>query len=139
MSYITQVLLWYLGPCDNNIQSSQIAITTNRYSDNNYLSFIRLAIVKHTFLPYLACQFVTENSIVAAGYDNCPVLWSHDDQGKLTYINKLDQTEKKTTGYVRWGGPSASSSQIEQGVQCLSKHLLELRGWLVSYTLTSTI
>lgn len=57
-------------------------------------------VVKHQYLPYLACLWVTENSLVAAGYDCYPVLWSHDDAGKLTYINKLDQMEKKAAGYV---------------------------------------
>ena len=39
---------------------------------------------------------------MCAGYDCYPVLWSHDDQGKLTYINKLDQVEKKAGGeYMR--------------------------------------
>ena len=61
----------------------------------------RTTVVKHQYLPYLACQWLTENSLVAAGYDCYPVLWSHDDAGKLTYINKLDQTEKKAAGYVR--------------------------------------
>lgn len=54
--------------------------------------------VKHTYLPYLACQFLTENSIVAAGYDCYPVLWNYDDNDKLTFINKLDQSEKKSAG-----------------------------------------
>ncbi len=41
--------------------------------------------------------------MIAAGYDCFPVLWSHDDQGKLTYINKLDQKEKKAGGeYMRY-------------------------------------
>ena len=55
-----------------------------------------VATVKHTYLPYLACQFLTEGSIVAAGYDCYPVLWSFDDNNKLTFVNKLDQAEKKT-------------------------------------------
>ena len=62
---------------------------------------LRTVVVKHQYLPYLTCQWLTENSLVAAGYDCYPVLWSHDDAGKLTYINKLDQTGKKAAGYVR--------------------------------------
>ena len=54
--------------------------------------------VKHTYLPYLACLFLTESSIVAAGYDCHPVLWNFDDNNKLTFINKLDQAEKKAGG-----------------------------------------
>ncbi|XP_041378819.1 actin-related protein 2/3 complex subunit 1A-like [Gigantopelta aegis] len=59
-----------------------------------------VAIVKHQYLPYLACQFITENSIVTGGYDCYPVLWSHDDNNQLTFINRLDQAEKKTTGQL---------------------------------------
>ena len=61
----------------------------------------RMTSVRHTYLPYLSCLFLTENSLVAAGYDCYPVLWMHDDSGKLTYINKLDQAEKKQKEYVR--------------------------------------
>lgn len=58
--------------------------------------------MKHQYLPYLACIWATESSVIAAGYDCFPVLWSHDDQGKLTFINKLDQKEKKAGGeYMR--------------------------------------
>ena len=59
-----------------------------------------MSVVKHKFLPYVACQFLTESSIVAAGYDCHPVLWSFDDNNQLTYINRLDQAEKKATGQL---------------------------------------
>ena len=62
----------------------------------------RLTVVRHKFLPYITCQFVTESSIVAAGYDCSPVVWSHDDNDVLTYINKLDQKKEKTTGHLRY-------------------------------------
>lgn len=60
----------------------------------------QVSTVKHQYLPYLACLWINENSLVVAGYDYYPVLWSHDDAGKLTYINKLDSAEKKETGRV---------------------------------------
>jgi len=56
--------------------------------------------VTHRYLPYLSCLWLTENSIVCAGYDCYPVLWNHDDGGELTYINKLDQKEKKAEGRI---------------------------------------
>lgn len=62
---------------------------------------LRMTCIRHTFLPYLSCLFLTENSLVAAGFDCYPVLWMHDDSGKLTYINKLDQAEKKQKEFVR--------------------------------------
>lgn len=65
------------------------------------LVFSRVETFRHSYLPYLSCLFLTENSLVTAGYDCCPVLWMHDDSGTLTYINKLDQAEKKQKEYVR--------------------------------------
>lgn len=56
--------------------------------------------IRHSYLPYLSCLFLTENSLVSAGFDCYPVLWMHDDSGQLTYINKLDQAEKKQKEYV---------------------------------------
>ena len=61
----------------------------------------RTTTVTHRYLPYLSCLWLTENSIVCAGYDCYPVLWNHDDGGELTYINKLDQKEKKAEGRIR--------------------------------------
>lgn len=61
----------------------------------------RVVTVNHRYLPYLGCQWLTENSIVCAGYDCYPVLWNHDDAGALTYVNKLDQKEKKAGGRIR--------------------------------------
>ena len=60
----------------------------------------KLAVVKHKFLPYITCQFVTEGSIIAAGYDCSPVVWSHDDNDVLTYICKVDQKKEKATGHL---------------------------------------
>ena len=59
--------------------------------------------MKHSYLPYLTCLWLTENSLACAGYDCYPVLWRQDDSGVLTYINKLDQGEKKAGGqHVRY-------------------------------------
>jgi actin related protein 2/3 complex subunit 1A/1B len=60
----------------------------------------QVSTVMHSYLPYLSCLFLTENSLVAAGFDCCPVLWMHDDAGSLTYINKLDTAEKKLKEFV---------------------------------------
>ena len=65
------------------------------------LSLHRVSTVMHSYLPYLSCLFLTESSLVVAGYDCCPVLWMHDDAGSLTYINKLDTAEKKQKEFVR--------------------------------------
>ena len=65
-----------------------------------YLSLNSTAIIKHKFLPYLTCKFLSENSLVTAGYDCYPVLWNHDDNNQLTFMNRLDQKEKKITGHL---------------------------------------
>ncbi|NXU56282.1 ARC1B protein, partial [Turnix velox] len=42
-------------------------------------------------LPLLAVTFITENSLVAAGHDCCPMLFTYEEnQGTLTFGGKLD-------------------------------------------------
>ena len=69
-------------------------------SITNMTSGKKPIVVKHKFLPYITCQFVTESRIVAAGYDCFPVAWSYDDSDVLTYINNLDQKKGKTTEHL---------------------------------------
>jgi actin related protein 2/3 complex subunit 1A/1B len=54
--------------------------------------------VKSEFRPFVACSWVTENSLVVAGHDCWPALYNHDDQDKLTFINKLNVSSKKAGG-----------------------------------------
>lgn len=90
----------------------------------------KVATVKHSYLPYLACQFLTESSIVAAGYDCYPVLWSHDDNDQLTYINKLDQSEKKASGQLsamekfRGLDKRASAGQSDTSLECTHQNAI---------------
>ncbi|KAJ8251147.1 hypothetical protein GJAV_G00217820 [Gymnothorax javanicus] len=46
--------------------------------------------LKTEFLALLSVIFVSENSIVAAGHDCCPMLFNCDDGGTLTFVSKLD-------------------------------------------------
>ncbi|XP_049575984.1 actin-related protein 2/3 complex subunit 1A isoform X1 [Syngnathus scovelli] len=46
--------------------------------------------LKTEFLPLLSVCFVSENSLVAAGHDCCPVLFRCDDGVALTLVSKLD-------------------------------------------------
>nr|XP_006820315.1 PREDICTED: actin-related protein 2/3 complex subunit 1A-like [Saccoglossus kowalevskii] len=46
--------------------------------------------VKTEFLPFMDCLWVTNNSLVVVGYDCSPSLFSHDDQGRLSFSSKLD-------------------------------------------------
>lgn len=54
--------------------------------------------IKFSQLPLTACTFVTANSVVAAGHDCTPVLYSGDDNNKWTYVDKLDHSKKKAAG-----------------------------------------
>ena len=47
--------------------------------------------VRTKYLPFLTCLFSSENSIIAAGHDCQPMVFNHDDNDKLTYLNSLDQ------------------------------------------------
>lgn len=55
----------------------------------------KIATVHTNFLPLLQCVWITENSIVAAGHNNMPYLFTHDDNDKLTFIEKFDAAKKK--------------------------------------------
>lgn len=50
--------------------------------------------LRHAFLPMVTCTWVGNNSILAAGYDCCPMLFRYDDHGEITFVGRLDQTEK---------------------------------------------
>uniref|UniRef100_A0A1B6CGM3 Actin-related protein 2/3 complex subunit n=1 Tax=Clastoptera arizonana TaxID=38151 RepID=A0A1B6CGM3_9HEMI len=50
------------------------------------------------FLPFLSCIWVSKNSIVAAGHDCCPMVYSLDDNGQLQFMSKLDTSTKKESG-----------------------------------------
>lgn len=87
-------------------QHTHNTLTTNKLHtmhtpDTTHTHIHRVTSVRHKDLPYFGCMWVNDNSIVCAGFNYYPVLWSHDDAGKLTYINKLDSIEKKETGHMR--------------------------------------
>ncbi|XP_074649265.1 actin-related protein 2/3 complex subunit 1A-like [Tubulanus polymorphus] len=56
---------------------------------------MQMVSVKSKFLPFTTCMWVTENSLVVAGHDCCPMLFVHGDDGKLTFMNKLDVPKQK--------------------------------------------
>lgn len=53
--------------------------------------------IRTEFLPFLTCIWVSEASIVAAGYDCCPMLFSSVGN-TVSFGGKLDVSEKKATG-----------------------------------------
>lgn len=66
----------------------------------NALDEQKMVTVKGDFLPFASCVWITENSIVTAGHNYMPMLFTHDDNGQLTFIKKLDTAEKKEAGAV---------------------------------------
>lgn len=50
------------------------------------------------FLPFLSCTWVSNKSIVAAGYSCVPILYKLNDNGQLSFNAKLDASQKKETG-----------------------------------------
>ncbi|XP_005093836.1 actin-related protein 2/3 complex subunit 1A isoform X2 [Aplysia californica] len=53
-----------------------------------------LQVIKGAFLPFMSISWITENSVVAAGYDCNPMLFSFNG-GKITLVGKLDQPQEK--------------------------------------------
>lgn len=58
-----------------------------------------LMTLKTGYLPFLNVTWVSEIAMVAAGYGCCPVLFSMDGS-KISFVAKLDKTEKKEAGGI---------------------------------------
>lgn len=54
--------------------------------------------LKTEFLPFTSITWVTPRSLVAAGHGCCPMVYSVDENGKLSQISKLDASQKKEQG-----------------------------------------
>lgn len=54
-----------------------------------------LTTVKTQFLPFFSCSWISENNIVAAGYDCAPMIFSYADNGSLSFQAKLDGNNKQ--------------------------------------------
>lgn len=50
------------------------------------------------YLPFLSCTWVSNKSIVAAGYSCIPILYKRSDNGQLSFVAKLDASQKKESG-----------------------------------------
>jgi len=61
----------------------------------------KLAVIKDSFLPFMGVTWVTENSLVAAGYDCNPMLFTYNaGQGALSLVSKLDIPQEKAAGTI---------------------------------------
>ena len=74
---------------------------------------MNVSVIRTDFLPFLACLWVSENSLVAAvshvvsyavekflikfvqGHGCCPMLFGVDANSKIQFVNKLDASQKK--------------------------------------------
>ncbi|XP_055333384.1 actin-related protein 2/3 complex subunit 1A-B-like [Paramacrobiotus metropolitanus] len=71
---------------------SSISVVDSKRDVNN-------AVTQRTmFLPFMACIWLRENHILAAGHDCCPMLYKYDQSGKLAFEMKVDQVQKRETG-----------------------------------------
>ncbi|XP_064605160.1 actin-related protein 2/3 complex subunit 1A-like [Liolophura sinensis] len=61
---------------------------------------LKLSFVKTEFLPFMGCSWVSENSLVCVGYDCNPMVYSYADNGRLTFVSKLDIPKEKEGGTV---------------------------------------
>ncbi|CAG0915965.1 unnamed protein product [Notodromas monacha] len=48
-------------------------------------------------LPFLACMWISENEIVAAGHGCCPILYGVGSDGTPSFCAKMDTSQKKET------------------------------------------
>jgi actin related protein 2/3 complex subunit 1A/1B len=67
-------------------------------------------------LPFLETRFLTDNAVVAAGYDNAPYLFSasgSDAEPKWAYTDILDKEDKKTAPTSAAPAQSATKSALK--------------------------
>lgn len=51
--------------------------------------------LKTEFLPFLSCHWISSTSILVAGHSCIPIIYSVDQNNKITLSGKLDQAQKK--------------------------------------------
>jgi actin related protein 2/3 complex subunit 1A/1B len=54
----------------------------------------QLTTVKTDVLPFMSITWVTDNSLVAAGFDCCPMLYTYSS-GNINFMSKLDDSAKQ--------------------------------------------
>lgn len=50
---------------------------------------------KSQFLPFTSCSFVTEDKVVVAGHDCCPMMFA-DSGDSITFVGKIDSSKKQS-------------------------------------------
>lgn len=59
-----------------------------------------ISVIHTDFLPFRACLWVSETSLVAAGHGCCPMLYGVEENSNIKYIGKLDASQKKESGGI---------------------------------------
>lgn len=59
-----------------------------------------MATVKTPNLPFTACSWITDNNILVAGHDCCPMMFSYDGNKQVAFKARLDEEKKKDTKKV---------------------------------------
>lgn len=82
----------------------------------------QLTSVKTDFLPFNAVQWITDNSVVVAGFDCTPMLYSCSG-GNVNFVSKLDdsdksqQQEKKVSAMARFKNMDARAATSDSVVE----------------------
>lgn len=58
----------------------------------------KVAVIKEKFLPFISCTWVSEENIVAAGFDCCPLMFNYASNGNLRYVCNLDVPKEQSLG-----------------------------------------
>lgn len=59
-----------------------------------------VSVIKGSFLPMMSISWISEFSLVAAGYDCNPMVFSYDESNTTKLVAKLDQPQEKETGQI---------------------------------------
>lgn len=82
----------------------------------------KLVTLKTDFLPFSAVTWITDNSIVAAGFDCAPMLYSFNGNN-INFVSKLDgadakqQQEKKVSAMERFKNLDAKAASTDSAVE----------------------
>jgi actin related protein 2/3 complex subunit 1A/1B len=55
-----------------------------------------VATLRTQFLPFVSCEFVSENALVVAGHDCCPMLFNVGG-GQVQFVAKVDESKKTSS------------------------------------------
>jgi len=85
----------------------------------------QLLVVKESFLPFMSITWITESSVVAAGYDCNPILFSYSGD-KVTMVGKLDQPLEKEASQMsamnRFKNLDKKASASDTGTDLKTQH-----------------